>query len=230
MKKFIVCVLIISTITSGCSFSGGSIAPKDTPTSTMTSQPSDTATPLPPTSTTAPTATSVPPEMIALDFVVQLCNAQWMNGGQHLVPCPEINADHSGGYAVPLDPTTEGLPAGTPVLLTIPATNGYAGLFLRYPPITIHDGDRFRATLRCQSQTPCVVEYALEYFDTKGKYSGPFLSWNYRHGDPEIVVDSDLSSLAGQTVELVLTLRPLYDAPQLDQSLWIAPYIYRPNP
>jgi hypothetical protein len=230
LKKIIVLVLIISTMASGCSLAGSSLPSTDTPTRTVTLLPADTSTSMPPASTPAPAFTPVPPEMIALDFAAQLCDAQWMNGGQHLIPCPEVNADHSGGYAVLLDPSTEDLPVGTPVLLTIPATNGYAGLFLRYPPITIHDGDRFRTTLRCQSKAPCVVEYALEYFDTKGKYSGPFLTWNYRHGDPEIVVDSDLSRLAGQTVEFVLTLRPLYDAPQLDQSLWIRPYIYRPNP
>jgi len=229
MKKFIVCVLIISAMMSACNFSGGNTPTESAPTSTATIRPSDTA--VPPTPTSLPTPT--PPASlgtIALDFVALVCDAQWMNGGQHLVPCPDINADQSGGYAVPLDPALEGLPAGTPVLLTIPATNGYAALFLRYPPITIHAGDRFRTTLRCQSKAPCDVEYALEYFDAKGKYSGPFLSWNYKYGDPEIVVDEDLSALAGKTVQLVLTLRPQNDNPQLDQSLWIAPYIFRPNP
>jgi hypothetical protein len=230
MKKIIVFILIISTMVSGCSIAGGSFPSTDTQTSTVTILPSDTSTPIPPTSTPAPTFTPVPPEMIALDFIAQLCNAQWMNGGQHLIPCPDINADHSGGYAVLLDPTTEDLPVGTPVLLTIPATNGYAALFLRYPPITIQAGDRFRTTLRCQGNTLCDVEYALEYFDTQGKYSGPFRSWNFRYGDPEINVDEDLSALAGQTVELVLTLRPNNDTPQQDQSMWIAPYIYRSDP
>jgi hypothetical protein len=165
-----------------------------------------------------------------LDFVALVCDAQWMNGGQHLTPCPDVNADHTGGYAVALDPTSEGLPVDTPVLLTMPATNGYAALFLRYPSITIHAGDRFRSTLRCQNEASCDVQYALEYFDPQGKYSGPFLSWNYKVGDPEMVVDEDLSSLAGKTIQLVLTLRPQTDTPQLDQSLWIAPYIYRPAP
>ena len=227
MKPAVVILFLIAVLLPACSV----IQPAPTATQIPTNPPppTQTATEIPPTETDIPTSTPIP-GTIVLDFVASLCDAQWMNGGQHLVPCPDVNADHSGGYAVPLDPTSEGLPAGTPVLLTIPATNGYGGLFLRYPPITIHAGDRFNTTLRCKSKAPCVVEYALEYFDSQGKYSGSFLSWNYRHGDPEVVVDSDLSKLAGQTVEFVLTLRPLYDAPQLDQSLWIAPYIYRPVP
>lgn len=222
--------IILSTLVillSACSTSHPVPTPAQAPTNTI--QP--TTTEIPPTLT--PFTTQTPPASlgtIALDFVALVCDAEWMNGGQHLVPCPDVDADHSGGYAVALDPASEGLPTGTPVLLTIPATNGYAALFLQYPPITIHSGDRFRATLRCQSEVPCDVQYALEYFDTKGKYSGPFLSWDYKFGDPEIVVDEDLSSLVGQSVELVLTLRPQNDTPQLDQSLWIAPYLYRPVP
>lgn len=167
---------------------------------------------------------------IALDFVALLCDAQWMNGGQHLAACPAANVDHSGGYAVAVDPLSEGLPAGTPTLLTVPAWNGFAALFLRYPSFKVHAGDRFRATLRCQVNVPCDVQYALEYYDTLGKYHSPFLQWNYRAGDPPINVDTDLSALAGQTVDFVLTLRPQNDNPREDYSLWIAPHIYRPNP
>lgn len=229
MKKLILGLLLFASLISACNLQGGSAPLVSTPTTTATAMPIETATVVPPTATPLPTPT--PPASlgtVALDFVALLCDAQWMNGGQHLVPCPDVNEDHSGGYAVPYDPALEGLPETTPVLLTIPATNGYAALFLHYPPITIHAGDRFRATLRCQSKAPCDVDYALEYFNEKNKYSGPFLSWKYKYGEPEIVVDEDLSALAGQTVELVLTLRPNSDTPQLDQSLWIAPYIYRP--
>jgi len=225
--KHVLLVSVIAFLLTSCGIAQRARTVTQVPTNT----PPPAATEIHPTATLMPTSTPVPAlGTIALDFVALLCNAQWMNGGQHLVPCPDVNADHSGGYAAPLDPTLEGLSEGTPVLLTMPATNGYAALFLQYPPITIHAGDRFRATLRCQSEVPCDVQYALEFFDTKDKYSGPFLSWNYKFGDPEIVVDEDLSSLVGQTVELVLTLRPQNDTPQLDQSLWIAPYIYRPGP
>jgi hypothetical protein len=101
---------------------------------------------------------------------------------------------------------------------------------LRYPSFTVHAGDRFRATLRCQVNAPCDIEYALEYYDAVGKYHSPFMSWAYRAGDPPINVDTDLSMLAGQTVDFVLTLRAQNDTPQQDYSLWIAPHIYRPNP
>jgi hypothetical protein len=227
MKQIIFLILAFIFFLSGCS-STAAIQPTLPVTSIP---PTDTATPLLPTAAPSPSATpSAQLGTVALDFMALLCDAKWMNGGQHLTACPAANEDHSGGYAVPIDPSTENLPVGTPVLLTIPATNGYAALFLKYPGFTVHAGDRFRTTLRCQTDAPCDIQYALEYFDMNGEYSGPFLSWNYLGGDPEINVDEDLSSLAGKTVQFVLTLRPQNDDPSVDRSLWISPYIYRSNP
>jgi hypothetical protein len=231
MKKNILCIFILAAILSGCSSLATTIPVENTTSITEIALPTNSPTIELPTSTPLPSPTPGPElGTIALDFIAQVCDAEWMNGGQHLTPCPNVNADHSGGYAVKLDPLLEGLPAGTPVLLTIPATNGFAALFLRYPPITIHKGDHFRATLRCQSNAACDVQFAIEFFDLNGNYSGPFLSWNYKSGDPEIKVDADLSAIAGQTVKLTLTLRPQNDHPELDQSLWIAPYIFRQIP
>jgi hypothetical protein len=185
-----------------------------------------------PTFTPVPTATSTPAPKgtVELDFVAQLCNAQWLNGGQHLKTCPDITKnDVSGGYASVLDPTTGGLPAGTPVLLTIPAWNGFSSLFLRYPAFKVQAGDRFQATLRCANTNPCDVEFALEYYDSKNQFHN-FMRWDYKLGDPDINADIDLSSLAGQTVDFTLVLRLFHDLhdPQQDNGIWIAPRIFRP--
>ena len=224
--------IVFVSVTLACSLSGQVAPTQSAPTAPATAtQPAATATEIPPTATLAPTPTSTPvPGATVLDFVALLCNAQWMNGGQHLKACPSPNSNHSGGYAVVIDPVSESLAANTPVLLTTPAWNGFAALFIRYPAFTVKTGDSFRATLRCQSYAACDVEYALEYYDANGNYHGPFLSWNYKAGEPAINVDADLSSLAGQPVEFVLALRPKNNAPQKDNSLWIAPQIYRPAP
>ncbi len=209
----------------------------------LASPPTPTATPIPPSQTplipTAipPTATLVPTQpaplgTIALDFVALLCDAKWMNGAQHLTACPDVNADHSGGYAQVIDPASEGLPANTPVILAYAGTYS-AALFLRYPTFKVHVGDHFRATLRCSGplNPNCDVQFALEYYDAKGKYHSPFMQWNYNPSMPDIRVDADLSSLANQSVDFVLALRPENgSSPQDDGGLWIAPHIYRPNP
>jgi len=199
-----------------------------TPTPSLIFTPIPTFSPVPP-----PTSTPSPAlGTIALDFVSLLCNAHWMNGGQNLETCPGANADHSGGYASPVDSATEGLPAGTPVLLTIPAWNGFSSLFLRYPPFSVGSNDRFRTTLQCRPAMSCDIEFALEYYDAAGKYHSPYLKWDARAGDSPILVDADLSGLAGQTVDFVLTIRLFHNSssPQQDNGLWIGPHIFRPLP
>ncbi len=93
-----------------------------TPTPIVTLTPSLTPTPL----------LSDPMGTIALDFIALLCDADWMNGAQHLTPCPGPGADQSGGYAAKLGPPQGGLPANTSVLLMVPNAGA---LFLRYPPL-----------------------------------------------------------------------------------------------
>ncbi|HLO27650.1 MAG TPA: hypothetical protein VK249_00855 [Anaerolineales bacterium] len=199
--------------------------------------PSPTLAPLP-TDTVVPTLTSIPEPTpapsdslgtIGLDFVALLCNADWMNGAVHLLPCPNPNADLSGGDARVLDALSEGLPANTPILQMIPNANA---LFLRYPSFTVKAGDRFRTTLLCHTAAPCDVEFALGYYDANHKYRDSFMVWDYKAGDPPIDVDLDLSPLAGQSLDFVLTLRLSHSiqSPDEDNGLWIAPHIYRPLP
>jgi hypothetical protein len=226
MKKIIISIFIIAAITSSCNFSAGSAATESVPTIPAT----ETRIPFTPIPTLIPSTPTPPAALgtIALDFVALLCNAQWMNGGQKFAACPDVNSDHSAGYAVALDPTTEGLPANTTVLLTIPAINGYSALFLRYPALKIQAGDRFRATLQCQSaSTNCDVSFGLDYYDSNGKYHSPLAMWNQNSGMAPTAVDYDLTALIGQNVDIVLALRPNNDTPQFDTGLWIAPQIFR---
>ena len=228
MKKNFGILSIFLMFILACSFLA-SPPPSPTVLPIPSSQTPQIPTAIPPTSTVAPTQ---PASLgtIALDFVALLCDAQWMNGAQHLTACPNANADHSGGYAVVIDPASEGLPANTPVLLTFAGTYSDA-LFLRYPTFKVHAGDHFRTTLRCQTNAQCDVQFALEYYDAQGKYHSPFLQWDYKASDPVINADADLSSLVGQSVDFVLALRPENGtSSQDDGALWIAPHIYRPNP
>ena len=192
-------------------------------------EPTGTSTPSP-TLTASPSFAPASAGNIVLDFVAQLCDAKWSNGAQAIPTCPADKANGSGGFAATLDPITEGLPAATPILLTIPGWNDSSTLFLRYPAMTVRTGDRFRATLRCKQALPCDVQFALEYFDSGGNYHSAFMLWNYKTGDASISADADLTALADQPVEFVLVLRLFHelDTPDQDNGLWIAPQIFRP--
>jgi len=223
-------LILIFVLLSACTMAFATVTA--TPSEALPS-PSVTTVPtvtLIPTVPPLPSPTSIPsdpPATIAMDFVALLCNADWMNGVRHLTPCPSGSADQSGGYAARQDPVPEGLPAGTPILLMIPNANA---LFLRYPSFTVAANDRLRATLLCKTASPCEVEFALEYYDAKGKYH-EFLKWDYKTDDPPIEVDADLSALTGQKVDFVLTLRLFHaiEDSQHDNGLWVAPHIFRPS-
>jgi len=226
-KKFgILSVFLIFIL--GCSFLA---SPTATPSLVPPSQTPQSPTAVPPTSTVMPPTQPASLGTIALDFVALMCDAQWMNGYEHLTACPPSNADLSGGYAKLIDPTSEGLPANTPVMLTVVGTTSNA-VFFRYPTFNVHAGDRFRATLRCQSaSTTCDIDFRLEYYDANGKYHSPFADWHYTAGQSPINEDYDLSSLAGQKVDFVLGIQSNGSgSPQDNGALWIAPVIYRPNP
>lgn len=159
------CLIPAITPTAPPTQPAASHAPTDPPTLPA---PSETPAPTPtlaPSPTPEPTATPYAElGTVALDFIALLCNAQWLNGGQHLLTCPTSAADQPGGFAAAVDPVAEGLPAGTPVLLTIPAWNGYSSLFLRYPSFTVHAGDRFRAT--CSAAPPRPATYSFRWNTT----------------------------------------------------------------
>jgi hypothetical protein len=206
------------------------------PTASVDVQPSPTLIALPsvtPVPTFFPVATPTPVPSdplgtIGMDFAALLCNADWMNGNQHLTPCPSVSADRSGGYAAIYKPVPETFPANTPIVLMVPNAGA---LFLRYPSYKVGLGDRFRTTLLCATSAPCDVEFVLQYYDTGGRYY-EFQKWDYKTGDPPIEVDADLSTLAGQNLAFTLVIRLFHAniSPQHDNGLWVAPHIYRPNP
>ncbi len=223
--------LIASSLLSACKISYTTV-----PSTPVVTEPSPTLTVIPsatpaPTLPPIPSPTSIPFDAlgtIGMDFAALLCNADWMNGSQHLTPCPGVSADHSGGYATLYKLVPEEYPANTPIRLMVPNAGA---LFLRYPSYKVGLGDRFRTTLRCAASAPCDVEFALQYYDTNGRYYELY-KWDYRTGEPPIDVDADLSALAGQNVAFALVLRLFHAtiSPQNDNGLWVAPHIYRPGP
>ncbi len=223
--RLISTLILFAVLSAACAPSAFSVPASPTIAASPTYTPIPTLTPLPPSTPTPAPALGT----IALDFVALMCNAQWMNGAQHL-PCPATATSRAGGYAASIDPSAEGLPPDATVLLTVPAQNNASSIFGRYPSFVVRPGDHFRATLLCQAQAACNVQFALEYFDAAGKYHPQFGTWKYMAGDQLVQVDMDLTVLSGQKVDFTLAVRPQDDHPERDYALWVNPHIYRPAP
>lgn len=171
-----------------------------------------------------------PPEpgWVAYDFVAEICSATWSTNATYL-PCPAQLDGEGGGYFEAVDQTiVEGdKVVEAPVLIEQPG-KGYPvgiGLFAKYPPFTVYPGDTFQAVIACQGTSDCDVDFYLEYYPPGATRTVDW-KWSHQAGDGPQEVSADLSSLAGQTVEFYLVLRPEDDLK--DQwVVWIQPYIRR---
>ena len=189
------------------------LPPAVEPVATIVPPPANTSIPTP--TEISPTPTPIAflppaPETVALDFVALTCSAKWSNNAYH-IPCPGHLDEIERGYVEYSDhAVAEGMVSvEAPLISMLPGQgdgNGI-GLFGRYPPLTIYPGDFFQATLACHGDSPCNAEFALEYFDQSGNYTDTDWSWTHQAGDSLEELSVDLSSLAGQTVELMLVMR-----------------------
>jgi hypothetical protein len=95
-----------------------------------------------------------------------------------------------------------------------------------FPSTTIQTGDHFKADLACRSEaTDCDVIFKLEYRIDGGDIQ-TLASWPETYDGKTTTVDVDLTSLAGQSVQFVLTVLA-NGQPTQDQALWVFPRIMR---
>lgn len=240
MRRILVLAILSSVLLSACGLgfarrfgSGGPRFRPQTPApATQTPTEAPTNTPIPTatmtlTPTPDPAAAGLPTEVPgtnALDFVSTMCRAEWSTKAGTL-PCPGDETKPDAGFVQPLPGETQGLPAGSPVLLMYPSQDRYETIFGKYPPFTVKKGDRFRAVLACRAHTFCDVEFSLDYFSGNG--SARVATWQYRFTDEPIVVDYPLDGLAGLSVQFSLSVRGIGN--RIDAyGVWLFPHIYHP--
>lgn len=237
MKQFTL-FLILVLLLSGCGFPAagvrGPLTPTVLPTATVTyiaptrtSTPTLTVTPLPPTPDLKTIGLpSEPAGSVALDFVAQMCDAQWYTEGGSL-PCPGDASQADSGYVMRIDKDVPGVSIGFPMLLTYPPVVHYATISSKYPPFTVQKGDRFRAVMTCEEHSYCDVMYLFNYFNHFGRFR--LAQWHYLFTDKPLVVDYSLDNIAGQTVQFDLAVEVKGNRPDM-YAVWVAPHIYRPSP
>jgi hypothetical protein len=162
---------------------------------------------------------------IAYNFADNYCKANWENNTNSL-PCPGTDGDPNG-FVVKLNkPEMEnGTKENEPGLLTVPQ-DAYNGIISgQYPSITIQAGDRFRTIVNCQYDSKkCDVIFRLDY--KKNGQIKTLASWHEIYEGSYYPIDLDLSSLAGQTVKLILVVSA-NGGQKNDNALWLNPYIIR---
>ena len=112
-----------------------------------------------------------------------------------------------------------------PGLLTYPQDKRDGFISGQFPAITVQSGDRFRTIINCQYDAKkCNVTFRLDY-----KINGSIktlASWQEVYEGSYYPVDLDLSGLAGQSVNFILTVSA-NGGNSSDYAIWLNPHIIR---
>ena len=165
------------------------------------------------------------PLFIAYEFVNNFCSAEWTNGSNTLA-CPGTDGDPKGFIVKLNSPKMEnGATEDEPGLLTYPQDKRDGFISGQFPAITVQSGDRFRTIINCQYDAKkCNVTFRLDY-----KINGSIktlASWQEVYEGSYYPVDLDLSGLAGQSVNFILTVSA-NGGNSSDYAIWLNPHIIR---
>lgn len=173
-----------------------------------------------------PTATATSAPVAVYDLANNYCAATWISGAGNL-PCPGTNAD-AGGFVIRADNSAlqNGVVYNGRILETHPQWVDNGVISGRFPPLDIQNGYRFTSTLGCLSGgNACSVIFQLNYRAGGGSLQN-LGSWTVSYGDAPKDITVDLSSLAGQSVELVPAVTANGSAGQ-DWALWVKPLVIK---
>jgi hypothetical protein len=195
-----------------------------TPTLTPTITPTRTITP---TITITPTVTNTATTGMIYNFANSMCNAQWRSQSG-VLPCPGSTGDAKGYVQILQNPKLEnGQTENNPVMLTFPDNTKTGAITGTYPAIPVQPGYRFQASIGCvQGATQCSVIYQVNYVVNNGQPTN-LGQFSHTYNSSTQNVDIDLSSLQGQSIQIVLVVLANGNS-EGDQAVWDNPRIVKP--
>jgi hypothetical protein len=160
------------------------------------------------------------------NFAVNACAAGWENEDGPL-PCPGIRGATGGFVDILLEPMLENRHENEPALWMFPKKEEKGWISGTFPGLLIEAGDRFVAYVGCLDNSPqCNMTFQVDY-RVEGTNAVVMLGQWEESFDEEITfVDLDLSTLAGQVVEFILTVKAKA-SPDDDNGFWLSPHIAR---
>ena len=164
-------------------------------------------------------------ETIGYNFAENLCEATWRSSENEDIPCPSEEDFEEGFVQSVENPRLEdGRSYSEPTILTYPDQGEGGYIVGRYPPMTIEEGDHFRATIGCQEGAEdCYVNYTLRILHSREGYDRLGM-WLEDYEGFYAPIDVDLSEYAGEEVEIVLSAISADDTDE-NYALWLDPRI-----
>lgn len=168
--------------------------------------------------------TATPAAALVYDFVSNACSAEWRSDAGEL-PCPGSDLDVRGFVMQVANPTLEtGIVESGPTLLTHPQQVDRGLITGVYPAQSIQSGYHFRSTIGClYGASACSVRYQLNYMDSSGGTQN-LGQWDQIYNNSVSDLNVDLSSLAGETIQIVLVVLANGSFEE-DKAVWVSPRI-----
>lgn len=161
----------------------------------------------------------------AYDFVFNVCEGDWRSGASGNLPCPGRSGD-SQGYVLPLDrPALEnGRIENEPGILAVPNSRDDGYIEGVFSDIRIRDGYRFMSGVACADNSRgCDVIFRL-YYRLNGGQRVELGSWREIFDGQYNVANVDLSFLAGERIDLILTVEA-NGSSRNNNAIWWVPHI-----
>lgn len=161
----------------------------------------------------------------AYDFVFNVCEGDWRSAVSGTLPCPGRSGD-SQGYVLLLDnPALEnGRIENEPGLLAVPNSSSDGFIEGVFRDIAIRDGYRFLSGVACADNSQgCDVIFSLSY-RLAGGQRVELGSWREVYDGQYNVANVDLSFLAGERIDLILTVEA-NGKNRNNNAIWWLPHI-----
>jgi len=172
---------------------------------------------------------SAPPHNVntPVDFIGEYCKADWRTSAGKIY-CPSAYEDFSHGSIQRRQGATltGGYEENETLLVTIPSSGSSGIISGRYPAFKVEDGDEFTTIIGCLDDSPkCNVTFQLNYSLSGGAVQN-LASWKEKDNGSFERVRVDLSSLQGESVQIILTVLNNGSSAE-DRAFWLAPVIDR---
>jgi len=160
------------------------------------------------------------------DFALEYCDAIWRSATDRL-SCADVSTPSDGSVQFLISPAFENRHENEPTIWVHPneARNGW--IEGSYPEMTIQSGDSFHAWVGCiEGYELCDVTFYLGYTD-ETNHTRILGRWHEVYDNQVTMIDLDLSSLAGQSVQFVLGMEASSNDVSSAQGFWFVPRIER---
>lgn len=157
-------------------------------------------------------------------FIESYCLADWTSDAGTL-PCPGKSGDASGFVTMVNNPKLEnGATDNEPALWTNPQNGDNGQISGRFPAMKVPSGAHFRTIVGCFYDSPnCKVKFQLKYIADGGSVQS-LGEWNESYDGNFTKVDVDVNSLAGKSVQFILTVLA-NGSSEGNKAFWLNPSV-----